>query len=96
MNMKMPDFNMKKLVKEAGSHFSRVVQVNKISSHSHEFDLDQFHWFANEIILPMKWRILDKIKMSQCVRIYAFKIITSVHKTIERMRIEMRTANCAA
>lgn len=27
MNMKMPDFNMKKLVKDAGSTFSRVVQV---------------------------------------------------------------------
>lgn len=31
MNMKMPDFNVKKLVKEAGSTFSRVVQVNKIN-----------------------------------------------------------------
>lgn len=28
MNMKMPDFNVKKLVKEAGSTLSRVVQVN--------------------------------------------------------------------
>lgn len=27
MNMKMPDFNVKKLVKEAGSTLSRVVQV---------------------------------------------------------------------
>uniref|UniRef100_A0A0K8TLL1 Putative sh3 domain protein sh3glb n=1 Tax=Tabanus bromius TaxID=304241 RepID=A0A0K8TLL1_TABBR len=29
MNMKMPDFNMKKLVKEAGSTFSRVVQLTE-------------------------------------------------------------------
>lgn len=28
MNIKMPDFNVKKLVKEAGSQLSRVVQVN--------------------------------------------------------------------
>lgn len=27
MNMKMPDFNVKKLVREAGSTLSRVVQV---------------------------------------------------------------------
>lgn len=27
MNMKIPDFNVKKLVKEAGSTLSRVVQV---------------------------------------------------------------------
>lgn len=31
MNMKMPDFNVKRLVKEAGSTLSRVVQVNKIN-----------------------------------------------------------------
>lgn len=29
--MKMPDFNVKKLVKEAGSTLSRVVQVNPIN-----------------------------------------------------------------
>lgn len=28
----MPDFNMKKLVKEAGCHLSRVVQVSQTTS----------------------------------------------------------------
>uniref|UniRef100_T1GHZ8 BAR domain-containing protein n=1 Tax=Megaselia scalaris TaxID=36166 RepID=T1GHZ8_MEGSC len=29
MNMKMPDFNVKKLVKEAGTQLSRVVQLTE-------------------------------------------------------------------